>query len=126
MLDGVDRGLRHADLQRHRLMRGPFKPAVAFARSDENGDLALTLAEARLKAQIAPDGPVGLAENWRMQLDPRWPLEAPNRAASGIGAAVEHKLSGIVEILPTRQRQAAARFGINVVRQHIHPLFRFL
>jgi hypothetical protein len=122
MFDRVNRRLRHADLQRHRLMRRPFKAAVALARRNENGDLALALTEASLKTQIAAYWPVSLAQAGRVKLDTGRAFEPPDRAASGVGATVENKLPGLVEVFATGQGQAAARFWINVFRQHFHPL----
>ena len=98
VLDDVDDVARHADLQGFGLVRGPFEPAVHFARDGENGDLARFRIEAGLMAQIVIDRVMRLDRLGAVKVDAGRPAQADDGLARRAGAVVG-ALAGIVQIL---------------------------
>src|SRR5262245_64813213 len=103
MLDGVDDALRHAFLERFRLVRGPFELAVHLARRDQDRDLADARRDAGLESEIAVDRREMGGGLRAVELHAGRPLQAGDGRTRRLRAVVG-SLAGLVEILALRQR----------------------
>ena len=112
----IDQRRRDSFLQRFGFMRRPFELAVAFARRREDRDLAHARRKAGFVAQVVIHRPRMFGIFWRVQLDAARSFEAADRPRAAFDNAVVRGLDFGIEFLALGQRQAAARFRIDIAR----------